>query len=1073
MRTHSLPYACLCLLAVCPLLAAPPDKPPHTIWLEGEAPAATNFPGKPVKSTIEWKDHAPMTDAYGGKALALSTGDEPPADPGYYFADYVFDLPKPDDCYIHLATTPHGTAWTSDAMLVIDGKQRLDMGGVHHLKGEWSPAPTRPEAKLLGWGTLGPVALAAGRHTLSFRVQQRRALKDRNFNFWVDAVAIEPLSRPLKRTLYLPFDGSPDAQDTPPGAQVTPFGRITYRPGKKGRAAWFEPEAGVEVNTKGVLDLARGTVMFWVQFDAALTGRKNWVRLWDMTYREGNANAIRTLINETNGTLYSALNSAGVMRPASPKDTPWKPGEWHHVALRWCRTGATMFYDGREVARNTYVPPEGLSEAFYVGNDYTRKRGPRALIDEFQVLTEALSDRQIAKLAGAPKPKIDARNRLRNSSFEIGHGHWSQFVTWHTGVRVHPDDSAAVHGRRSLCIDTRSVEPGSKGSVRLFSEWHTLSPGVPATAAVYFKTDLPGALATLRVQNGVIHGLLASGAVTYRGVARTAMLTKEWKRCTISTFLPAAYKSSYRLDLRFPLGCRVWVDAAELHEGPPEDYAPCADAELACKLDEAHHTYDIGATVRGSFPLWTREALPGDARLRGTIVDHAGQSVQSVDLDAHGPTAFHFTPPRRGVYRIQCDLVSAGRCMATCETSLGVIQPLGRVPIHDESLFGMHVFEANMAYELPRMRRVGVQSVRLIGLLTWPGIEPKRGAFSFPDEIVARYRREGFSMLAVQGQSPQWARDVPEGRKWRFGDIGPRDMRDVERYTYRLGQHCRGAVQWWEFWNEPNCLAFGKAPQRYAPACRAAYMGLKRADPSARLAVASLATIRDHARRWAGEAFAAGTLRWTDVVSIHPYNKGPADTDSTLGDFADLKRMILRHAGRPMALWNSEHGYYGTDYLDTNLPYFPECHKAADEMTQAAWLVRSYVLERLQGVEKYYWYMWYAERGDVGPDVHGLVRWQWPYAPKAAMVAYNAMVERLLRARLVRRVDTGSKGDWHVLLRRGRETIRVLWTTGEPHAVALPPPTATRRVFDLMGNATEQGHEPIRLTGAPVYVVDG
>jgi len=232
----------------------------------------------------------------------------------------------------------------------------------------------------------------------------------------------------------------------------------------------------------------------------------------------------------------------------------------------------------------------------------------------------------------------------------------------------------------------------------------------------------------------------------------------------------------------------------------------------------------------------------------------------------------------------------------------------------------------------------------------------------------------------------------------------------------------------------------------------------------------SIATLSDKALEFSERVFAAGGLNHMDAVSFHPYQRELPD-EKMVERIERLRAMMRKH-GRDLPLVSSEVGWQGTDTYDPKVPYFPASRTKPplSELQQAAVLTRSYVLNVAHGVVSYYWYKWHEERGNVGADIHGLVRGDWTYAPKAALVAMNALIERLHDARFVRRVGTPNPSQHIYEFSRPGQRLFVAWTVGEPAPVSLPT-GARGKLFDLFGNPIGATRGPIKLTDSPVYVV--
>ncbi len=121
----------------------------------------------------------------------------------------------------------------------------------------------------------------------------------------------------------------------------------------------------------------------------------------------------------------------------------------------------------------------------------------------------------------------------------------------------------------------------------------------------------------------------------------------------------------------------------------------------------------------------------------------------------------------------------------------------------------------------------------------------------------------------------------------------PLDAEDYGAFLRALAGQFRGRIAYYEIGNEPNSSAFwAPAPnvRRYAEMLRAAYRGVKAADPKAQVisgGTAPWGPIYVDPVTWARELYALGAGSAFDALGAHPYS-APRSPDDDSATFARL-----------------------------------------------------------------------------------------------------------------------------------------------------------------------------------------
>jgi hypothetical protein len=293
------------------------------------------------------------------------------------------------------------------------------------------------------------------------------------------------------------------------------------------------------------------------------------------------------------------------------------------------------------------------------------------------------------------------------------------------------------------------------------------------------------------------------------------------------------------------------------------------------------------------------------------------------------------------------------------------------------------------APEVPRalveLKKLPIRWVR--NEIPWAGVEPERGRYEWKrwDRVVDQLCARDLRILGVLCYWNNWVD--------RYSDAG---IEEFGRYAERVARRYRGRVAAWEIWNEPNEATFWQStPERYVRLMRAAYEGVKRGDPNARVIGGSLSGAD---LRYLQRLLQLGAARWMDALSVHPYSFGWTPEDAQL--IAELRGMAaeMKRAGGSGQLWVTEMGIGG-----------------AGEATQARLLERTWTLLLQSGVVSHaFWYTLYVP----GDPSYPLYRADW--SPKQAAGAFNRVTRQLRGA-----VAAGS-----VL----PADFQAPWGAGSPHA---------------------------------------
>ena len=375
----------------------------------------------------------------------------------------------------------------------------------------------------------------------------------------------------------------------------------------------------------------------------------------------------------------------------------------------------------------------------------------------------------------------------------------------------------------------------------------------------------------------------------------------------------------------------------------------------------------------------------------------------------------------------------------------------------------------------------------------WATLEPTRGVFDWrqAEERMARAEAAGLDLTVTFWGSPAWVRpSTTEQPAWAF-TYGPEDAAATREFYRHVAAHCRGRVDWWLPWIEPNV---GRDPtfgfprgywasrphaRTYAAHERAAYQGAKRGNPGCRLVGMNTAGV-DLA--FIEKCYDEGAAETSDVMNVHYYAMtGDFEKQNPEALFGGLRRLMAQYGDAEKPILCSEGGGTSSGLPDT------------DETMQATNLVRIYVLSIANGIDKLCWTFAYdpdpygsarlsmvpwmglfgcdPDPTHVSPDLHG--------SPKPAYFAYGTMTGLLAGSVYDGRVRLGAGVRAYRFQRvsaGGPQRITVLWSEEASRRIGLPVSGPVLECVDHLGAPVpaeaRDGCVMLELADAPVYVVE-
>lgn len=350
--------------------------------------------------------------------------------------------------------------------------------------------------------------------------------------------------------------------------------------------------------------------------------------------------------------------------------------------------------------------------------------------------------------------------------------------------------------------------------------------------------------------------------------------------------------------------------------------------------------------------------------------------------------------------------------------------------------YGVQVKEGRTTdAELAKMKAAGLTYVRFV--IPWAEVEKDDGVFvwGYFDRFVKRLRKHGMkAVIVLGGGHPQYTAyiDAPKNNidhidKYLTAPSSDEAVAKFAAYAATTVEHFQGDDIIWELWNEPDSDRFW-APQAnvqdYIKVADAACRAIRQAVPDARIVGPGMA---DMPGRWGtlragflGAVLQSPLVDCLDAVSLHPYRDGEKPPETVLAAHGKLQKFLRHYTPKEKPVLPVLSTEWGFTLTDTN------------EEEQAAYLLRSYLLNTLAGVPVSIWYEWRdAREGADDPEAHfGLLRLDGTEKP--AYKALAAFMPALVGARVQKRVKIGGPDDYVLLLtKESNQSSLVFWTLGE------------------------------------------
>lgn len=380
---------------------------------------------------------------------------------------------------------------------------------------------------------------------------------------------------------------------------------------------------------------------------------------------------------------------------------------------------------------------------------------------------------------------------------------------------------------------------------------------------------------------------------------------------------------------------------------------------------------------------------------------------------------------------------------------------------------GLHVESGVYEHSARYTRSLGITQAR--NDVQWRYVEPKKkGAFDFSryDLPFAALKAQGIRVLAIAGYGNQLYGSANKA--------APTNSAGIAAYArYAAAVSKRYELVGLEVYNEFNHGSHNKsgktASKYYLPLLKSVNSAVSKVKP--KLPIVAGATAR-YVPSWFDPLWKSGGLKYTDVVSFHPYEI-TSKPELLTGIMSKARASMKKNGKATKPIWITE---LGTSSRIGN----------RNPVEQASVFMRSSVTAFASGAQKFYWYDLINDTGDAKDQMSNFGLYSHPtkatdagivsaVQPKAAAFAQVLTITQL-GGRGFRTTEKLGAGVVSQAFGKTTDTVRVVWA---PSGTKTATIKTSKPVVVVKFDGTKTTSKPksgvvkIKVTKNPVFIRSG
>lgn len=407
------------------------------------------------------------------------------------------------------------------------------------------------------------------------------------------------------------------------------------------------------------------------------------------------------------------------------------------------------------------------------------------------------------------------------------------------------------------------------------------------------------------------------------------------------------------------------------------------------------------------------------------------------------------------VLLLLCVYLFKGKIETILNTSSSVTIPEG---------LGVNIHFAGKQSDIDMIRDAGFNMVRTD--LFWSVIEKKQGVYDFKSDGYDTLTKE----LMKEDIRPYYVLDYSNTLYEKSGSaiVTEKGREAFNRYVEKATSRYKNKGIIWEIWNEPNTDSWMPKPniKEYALLLKQTSKTIKENDPSGIVVAPALAGLSEESLKWLEELLKKNALDDVDAISVHPYRSW--EPESVSYDYQSLRALIKRYSSKPIPIISGEWGYSTANgWYGLHL----------SEEQQAAYLVRMFLINKLNKIPISIWYDWGNDGNDPNNGEHNFgLRQENTDIPKLAYHAMNAFSYMLSDYQFVNKMATSNPDDYvFKFVNEEKDTVFVMWTSKGKHEISPRLTNVKGQIMTMFGKKKEyfdsDTKPSIEISEQPIYLI--